>query len=221
MRLLAVALLSLATTQTYPAPFPREGATNVLENARVVAWRVDWVKARPTAMHEHKRDLVGVVLEPGQTRITLPNGTQTVGPKTVRAAVSFQPRGVIHREEAMLDGARNMTVELKDEKVAARPANTSAPEGWPRDGARLVLENDRVAVWDYTYVPGRVVPLHIHNRDSVVVPIDPGELTVRFRGGDVRKTTLVPGQAMFFSGADAHTEEVASGTPRVIVIELK
>src|SRR5262245_30606031 len=221
MRLALAAVLALVAVQSYPSPFPREGVTKVLENARVVAWRVDWIKNKPTMMHEHKLDLVGVVLERGQTKITVPNGTVTTNPPTVRGAATFQARGVIHIEEALLDNARNLTVELKDEKVPARTPNTSAPEGFPREGAKLVVENGRVAVWDYTYVPGRVVPLHIHNRDAVVVPIDPGELRVQFRNGETRITKLVPGEALFFSGADAHTEEVAVGTPRVIAIELK
>jgi quercetin dioxygenase-like cupin family protein len=112
-------------------------------------------------------------------------------------------------------------VELKDEKVPARTPNTSAPEGFPREGARLVVENERVAVWDYTYIAGRTVPLHIHNRDAVVVPVDPGEIRVQFRNGETRVTKLVPGEALFFSGADAHSEEVSVGSPRVIAIELK
>jgi len=221
MKLALAAVIALFTIQTYPPPFPRDGVTKVLENARVVAWRVDWAKGRPTAMHEHKLDLVGVVLERGQTRITVPNGTVTVGQPTVRGAATFQTRGVTHSEEAMLDNARNLTVELKDEKIAARTPNTSAPEGFPREGARLVVENERVAVWDYTYVPGRAVPLHIHNRDAVVIPVDPGEIRVQFRNGETRTTKLVPGEALFFSGADAHSEEVSVGTPRVIAIELK
>jgi hypothetical protein len=221
MKLALAALLAFVTVQTYPPPFPRDGVTKVLDNARVVAWRVDWIKGRPTATHEHKLDLVGVVLEGGQTRITLPNGTVTVGQPTVRGAATFQARGVIHGEEAMLDNARNLTVELKDEKVPARTPNTSAPEGFPREGAKLVVENARVAVWDYTYVRGRIVPLHIHNRDAVVVPVDPGEIRVQFRNGETRVTKLVPGEALFFSGADAHSEEVTVGSPRVIAIELK
>ena len=219
---LAIGLaLSLFAIQVYPPPFPRDGVTKVLENARVVAWRVDWIRNKPTLMHEHKLDLVGVVLESGQTKITVPDGTVTTNPPTVRGAATFQARGVIHIEEALLDKARNMTVELKDEKVAAGTPNTSAPEGFPREGARLVVENNRVAVWDYTYLPGRIVPLHIHNRDAVVVPVDPGEIRVQFRNGETRITKLVPGEALFFSGADAHSEEVTVGTPRVIAIELK
>jgi quercetin dioxygenase-like cupin family protein len=221
MKLVLAAVVALLTTQTYPPPFPREGVTKVLENARVVAWRVDWTRGRPTAMHEHKLDLVGVVLESGQTKITVPNGTVTTGPQTVRGAATFQARGVTHIEEALIDKARNLTVELKDEPIAARAHNASAPEGFPREGARLVFENARVAVWDYTYVPGRVVPLHIHNRDAVVVPVDPGEVRVQFRNGETRITRLVPGEALFFSGADAHSEEATVGSPRVIAIELK
>ena len=221
MKLVLAAALALVALQTYPPPFPREGVTKVLENARVVAWRVDWIKGRPTAMHEHKLDLVGIVLESGQTRISLPNGTVTIGPPSVRGAATFQARGVTHVEEAMLDTGRNIAVELKDEPAPPRTPNTSAPEGFPREGARVIVENARVAVWDYTYLPGRTVPLHIHNRDAVVVPIDAGEIRVQFRNGETRTTKLVPGEVLFFSGADAHSEEASVGSPRVIAIELK
>ena len=221
MKLALAAVVALFTFQNYPRRFHAR--------ARRKSWRTraSWrggsigPKDRPTAMHEHKLDLVGVVLESGQTRVTIPGGTVAVGPQTVRGAATFQVRGVTHSEEAMLDSSRNLTVELKDEKVSARTPNTSAPEGFPREGAKLVVENERVAVWDYTYVPGRIVPLHIHNRDAVVVPVDAGELRVQFRNGETRITKLVPGEALFFSGADAHTEEVSIGTPRVIAIELK
>ena len=221
MKPVLLAVVALLTFQSYPPPFPREGVTKLLENDRVVAWRVDWSKGRPTPMHEHKLDLVGVVLEGGQTKITLPNGTVQTGQVSTRGTAAFQPRGVIHIEEALLDTGRNVAIELKDAAIAPRARNTSAPEGFPREGARLVVENERVAVWDYTYVAGRVVPLHIHNRDTVVVPVDAGELRVQFRNGEVRTTKLVPGEALYFSGADAHTEEVSVGTPRVIAIELK
>jgi hypothetical protein len=221
MKLALVSIVAFLAAQSYPPPFPRDGVTKLFENDRVVAWRVDWIKGKPTAMHEHRLDLVGVVLEGGQTKITLPNGTVQTGPVSTPGAAAFQARGVIHVEEALLATGRNVAVELKDAPRPVRAPNTSAPEGFPREGARLVVENDRVVVWDYAYVSGRLVPLHIHNRDTVVVPVDAGELRVQFRNGEVRTTKLVPGEVLYFSGADAHTEEVSAGTPRVIAIELK
>jgi hypothetical protein len=133
----------------------------------------------------------------------------------------FQPRGVIHIEELVGDTARSIAIELKDGPVAARPRNTSASEGFPREGARLVVENERVALWDYTWRADRPVGLHVHNRDTVLVPVSAGEIRVQFRNGETRISRLVPGEVMYFSGADAHSEEAIAGSPRAIVVELK
>jgi hypothetical protein len=78
-----------------------------------------------------------------------------------------------------------------------------------------------VALWDYTWQPDRPVALHIHNRETVLVPVTPGEIRVEFQNGETRISRLVPGEAMFFSGAAAHREQAIVGSPRAIVVELK
>jgi hypothetical protein len=221
MKFTAVFAVALLALQAYPPPFPREGVTKLLENARVVVWRTDWVKGRPTAMHEHMKDLVGVVLEGGHVRVTLPDGTVVPGQPTEKGRATFQARGVIHREESVADGGRNIAIELASEPAPARARDTSATEAFPRDGARMVLENDRVAVWDYQWLSTRPVGLHVHNRDTVLVPIDSGEVRVTFRSGEVRVTRFVPGEVLFYSQAEPHSEVAITGSPRAIVVELK
>jgi hypothetical protein len=221
MKLAAVSTAIVFALQAYPPPFPRDGVTKVLENERVVAWQVQWSKGRPTAMHEHVLDLVGVVLEPGQVKVTFPDGSVNQGTLSQPAAASFMPRGMIHQEESVVDGGRTIAIELKAFSPPAPARNTTAAEAFPRDGARQLIDNNRVVVWDYQWVPGRPVSLHVHNRDTLLVPVENGEVTVRFRNGETRISRLVRGEVLFFSGADAHSEEATAGSPRAIVVELK
>jgi hypothetical protein len=216
----AVAMLALQLP-SYPAPFPREGSTKVLDNGRVVVWRQEWVPNRPTPMHEHAMDLVGVVLADGQVKVSFPDGAERVSPPYRPGDVIFQPRGMIHIEDSVGLRGLSMAIEIKNEAVPVREANRSAAEAFPREGARLVVDNARVAIWDYQWLPGRPVGLHIHNRDTVMVPVEAGDVRVEFRNGDVRTSRLVVGEALFFSGADAHREAASVGAPRAIVVELK
>jgi quercetin dioxygenase-like cupin family protein len=172
-------------------------------------------------MHEHRLDLVGIAVEGGQVRVTLPDGAAQTGQPTRPGDVVFLRRGVIHVEESVADGGVSVAIELRDAPASARPADTSAPEAFPREGARLVLENDRAAIWDYQWVPGRAVARHVHTRDTVLVPIVAGEVRVQFRSGETRLSRLVPGEALFFSEAEAHREEASAGSPRAILVELK
>jgi quercetin dioxygenase-like cupin family protein len=220
MRLSVLTAAAVLAIQTFPPPFPREGTTKLFENERVVAWRLDWIGGTPTPMHEHAMDLVAVVLAGGRTRLTSRDGTVQTRDLGAGDAL-FQPRGVIHIEELVANEAQSIAIELKDGPARVSAPNTSAPEGFPRDGARLVLDNARVALWDYTWLTDRPVGLHIHNRDTVLVPVTAGEIRVQFRNGETRISRLVPGEVMFFSGAEAHSEQAIAGSPRAIVVELK
>ena len=76
--LLSVALLAIdLAAQTLPPPFPRPGATQLLDNERVTVWDVVWPKGQPTARHRHPYALAGVYLEPGDRVITAPAKGET------------------------------------------------------------------------------------------------------------------------------------------------
>ena len=112
-------LVSMAF-QAYPPAFPREGSTKVFENERVIVWDHRWMKGRPTPMHKHVLDLVGVVLEPGQAKLTLPDGSSQVGQPSRIGQVAFQPTGVIHIEESLAETSRVIGIELKKSSGAGR-----------------------------------------------------------------------------------------------------
>ena len=216
-------ILTLVLAQAYPPPFPREGATKLIENERVVVWEVEWQKGRKTAMHEHKLDLVGVFLADGQTRIVQPDGTSRVSEHSPLGEVTFGARGVIHSEEGVSETPRRaILVELKDAHVEPVEPRPGTPVAFPREGARKLLENDRLLVWGYEWTPGTRIPVHFHDKDVVVVWLAPGKLRSMPVDGEPTVSTRRFGEVTFNPRNRVHSEESIEGTsPRQVIIELK
>jgi quercetin dioxygenase-like cupin family protein len=219
---LALAALLIAAPQDYPPPFPREGAAKIFENESVVVWDVTWKAGVPTPMHQHRLEVVGVTLVPGTVRVTLPDGTTRVGDLDEVGAVSAGGKGLIHREEGTGAVARRaILIELKEARKTPLPPVEGVPPAWPREGATKVLENDRVVVWDYEFRVGRAIPLHFHDKDTVVVELAPGVTRSVPKDGAPQETTWEGLRARFAPRGRIHSEEAVSGAPRAIAIEIK
>jgi hypothetical protein len=225
MLVCAVAAAAVSAQSTYPPPYPREGITLAFENARVYVWTgVAGIKDRPTEMHRHVYDLAGVFLDDGgMQKNTGPDGsiTRSTTP-THRGDAVFRRKGATHIEEWLQDGIRVVAVELKD--VASQPAPAGAPSlsvSFPREGATMRQESDRVVLWEYQWQPGRKVPLHVQNRDAVIVPLESGRLQLTPEHGQPRTVTLTFGGAAFIARGESFSEEATEGAPKAIVIELK
>jgi hypothetical protein len=102
----------------------------------------------------------------------------------------FLPKGITHREEA--NGKPGdperlaIMIDLKDVPASTAPLATAVPPAFPRDGARNVLENARIRMWDYTWpvdAPAREVQ---YAADAVEVVVTGGTLVNR--GADGRDT---------------------------------
>lgn len=223
MGLVAAAILMLQKSD-YPPPYPRPGATLVLENERVKIWDVTWQKGVATPMHEHRVDLVGVTLAGGRVKATFPDGTSRTNDGDARGDVSFGGRGLLHQEEGVSDNERRaILVELKDVAVDAPkpPPGTHPAPAWPRDGSEKILENDRVVVWEYEFREDREIPTHFHDKDTVVVELGAGVTRSVPVEGQPSESTWVGDRARFSPKGRLHREEWVSGSPHSIVIELK
>lgn len=221
MRALAllVAAVSAAALQSYPPAFPREDATKIFENERVVIWDVRWIKGKPSPMHEHRLPLARVFIRPGPVEVTLPDGSSRIAPPTV---VSFQERGLVHMEEGQSDPPRHgFIIELKDHRPPPLAPKPGMPPTFPAEGAAKLLENDRVIIWDFRFDPAKPVPAHYHDKDSVVVTMASGKIRSTPPGGQPEIVTLTFGEARFRPRDRAHTEEVVEGSPRTVIVELK
>lgn len=102
-------------------------------------------------------------------------------------------------------------------------AQSSYPPPFPRDGAKKIFENERVAIWDVTWIKGRRTPMHRHSAPIVGVILEPG--AVRSILPD-KTSRLNPsgkvGQALYAEADVTHAEEGVSAAPaRAILVELK
>ncbi len=155
LRSLVLAFLTgLLQAQTYPLPFPREGARKLFENARVELWDVVWPKGQPSPMHQHPFDQISVTLTGGAVRVTRLDGTSTVNHSEL-GSVTPTAKGTIHIEEGLSDIPQHkIMVELKPSAAPAIPIKAGVPGAFPREGAIKVFEDNRVIAWDTRGGPG-------------------------------------------------------------------
>ena len=112
-------------------------------------------------------------------------------------------------------------IELKDHQVAPLRNTSGYPGAFPRPGAKKVLENARVVVWDYSWAPGVPTPMHFHDKDVVVVYLEDGALKSTTPDGQSVVNEHFFGFTKFNARDRAHTEELVKGKARAIIVELK
>ncbi len=92
--------------------FPREGATDAIDNARVRVWDYTWDPNKPVAKHVHDKDSVEVFVAAGTLLTKLADGSENS--KTVAYGdARFVPRGQVDTEEAVTGSPRAFIIELK------------------------------------------------------------------------------------------------------------
>ena len=219
--LASLILLLHGVIQDLPHAFPRPGATQLIDNARITAWDVTWPKNQSSGMHRHLYDYVGIELNDSVTKVTGPDGqARTV--KLTRATAYFLPKGNTHMEEGIGDVPRHaVLVDLKDPPSPSYPNNTGFPPAFPREGARKILENSRVIIWDYAWTAGKPTPMHFHDKDVFLVFLDGGELKSTTPDGQATVRTIGTNESQFNPGNRAHREEMTKGAVRAIIVELK
>ena len=101
-----------------------------------------------------------------------------------------------------------------------QPAQTF-PQPFDRDGATKVLENDRVIVWDVSWLP-IAYPTHRHLYDYAGVYYTNGDRVVVSPQGQRSPTHSTAWDHFFFRRGVTHSEEgVGTDTLRAIFLELK
>jgi hypothetical protein len=225
-RFLAAALLLCAAAlpaqqQDLPPPFPRTNATKLLETDRINVWDIVWPNGQPTALHRHIYDQVGTYYARGGRLITATDGTERRGMTEV-GSLSTTRRGTTHMEEGTTDPPlRAVFIELKkDTPLGASPASVGEP-AFPRDAAKQVLDTDRVAAWDYTWVPGGQALRYRAPLDTVIVWLEEGSLRVTGGNQAASSIEVKPGTMRYLARGADETLEITSGSPRTLFFQLK
>jgi quercetin dioxygenase-like cupin family protein len=88
-------------------------------------------------------------------------------------------------------------------------------------GSRLIFENERVKVWEFTLAPGETIETHRHERDYFFYPIEGGTLEVTRESGVVQ-ATLEPGKIYYRAKGDSHAaRNIGPERYHEILVELK
>ena len=95
------------------------------------------------------------------------------------------------------------------------------PLAFPRDGAKKVMQTDRVIVWDYTWTPNKPTPMHFHDKDVVVVFMAEGQLNSTTADGKTTPQQISYGLTRFNARDRIHSEELVKGAARAVIFELK
>lgn len=224
--LVCCGVVMVAQDPEYPHAFPRQGVKKLLENEHVTVWEVNWLKGIPQPIHRHCCDMAGVYLRYGFINVMTPDGKVTPSKPFDVPRPYFQKAGITHREEAVggPDDPERLAimVDLKERAPGARTLTLSDTEpAFPREGAKDVLDNPRVRMWDYTFDAKKPTGQHVHEHDSVEVFVTGGTLRFQPADGKAETRTFSPGDARFVPRGRADAEEALAGSPRVITIELK
>lgn len=79
-----------AVAQKYPPQFPREGATKLFENDRIIVWE-QVGRPRNAFVHRHVRDTIVFGLEPGRVLTQGPDGKVNDGSAERSSTTTIRP----------------------------------------------------------------------------------------------------------------------------------
>jgi hypothetical protein len=116
---------------------------------------------------------------------------------------------------------RSMVIDLKDHTVAPLANKSGYPAAFPRPGAKKILENDRVVVWDYSWTTGVPTAMHFHDKDAIVVYLEDGDLKSTTPDGQAVVNPYTAGTVRFNARDRSHTEVLIRGKQHAIITELK
>lgn len=217
----------METEVEFDHAFPREGVTQLFDNERVTAWRVNWIKDIEQPYHKHRYDMAGVYLRWGPIRVTRIDGTYspTSEPFPIPRPY-FQLKDILHKEEMIgfpAESPERLAIMFDLKEVSKAPVQPAAgmPLAFPRAGAEAAIDNHRVTEWVHSWNQGESIPLHLHDKDSVQVFFEGGTIQFTNAAGAIETQTFANGDTRFIPAGTIDAEVATSGTPRAVTIELK
>lgn len=196
-------------------PALAQGTAPLIDNARVTVRDVVLQPGAPGPVISHAGDYVILYFEGGRIRsadgktATRPSGGAMFG------------HGGSTSDTALDKPAHEIVVELKDAPSNTVPNTTGLPPAFPREGSKLILENDRIRVWNYAWHPGKPTPMHFHNTEVVVAYRGNGDVSSTTPDGKTTVNHRKAGDIVFNVANRSHSEALVEGEQSGIMLELK
>ena len=202
-----------------PAAPAADGTRQIVDGPRVTISEVTWKKGQRSPA-QYNEDTLVVPLTPVALKVSGADGkatTVTLKPGDVK----LWQKGTRQTEEAESDG-RAIVARFKDAPSPAYKNESGHGPAFPRPAVKKLLDNDRIVVWDYTWVQGKPTPVHFHDKDLMIVYLADGAIRSVSPDGKATQNEFKFGEARFNPGNRAHYEEYVRGDgPRAIITELK
>lgn len=112
-------------------------------------------------------------------------------------------------------------IELKEAPASTDPIPTTAPAAFPRGGAKNVLANERIRVWDVAWAPGEPAREVRYAHDAVEVVVAGGTLVARGPAGREIACLVAPKDARDVERGTIEAVRASAGAPRTITVEIK
>ena len=176
-------------------------AQRLIENDRVIAWRL--APGERTEPLVPARRLKGVLVTLADGAVRVVDDVNTVQLRDAGPASSV------------------VLIAIKDGSRDGLETPRGIVPAFPREGARRLVENERVRVWLVAWTEGFKTPPHFHDKDVVAVYLDAGTVRSIALNGETTATPRVAGDTVFIPRGRAHVEECIEGPRRDIIIELK
>lgn len=193
-------------------------AAPVIDNARVTVWDVRLAPGEDAPPTPREFDTVTVFLEGGTIRTKHADGTVTTEIRNFGDAV-FTPKG--SGAVDMSDHAHEVVIALKGAPAGPDPGPDGIPNAFPRAGSEKIFENDRVLVSRFSWTPGVPVPMHHHDKDTVMAFRYDGPIRSTGLDGKSEILDFRKDQIMFSKKGRNHSELLASAQQSAVMTELK
>ncbi len=89
-------------------------------------------------------------------------------------------------------------------------------------GTKLVFENERVKVWEFTLAPGEAIGAHTHHYPYFFYAIEGSTLEVTLAPGRIDRVTLEEGKVYYREKGDTHgAKNIGPARYHEVLVELK
>jgi len=164
-------------------------------------------------------DTVTLILEGGAIA-TAKGGASTTAVHDFGDAI-FTPKGSDAVDTAVNGPVHEVVIALKGGQAPSSPSPPGMPNAFPRDGAVKMFENDRAIAWKFSWVPGVAVPMHHHDKDTVMVFRYDGPIRSTNPKGEVSILPFGKNEIRFSPAGNTHTELLAGERQSAADLELK
>jgi hypothetical protein len=192
-----------------------------IDNGRVLVWRLQLKKGETGPYTPKDLDTVVMFLKGGRIRSEGPDGHHRLDTRNPGDAIWVRRGSPVRDTPVSAGPVEEVVVALKDAPVEPLVNSSGLPTAFPRPGSRKILENSRVIVWQYSWVPGRPSPMHFHDKDVVVAYREEGSLQSVSPTGERTVNAHHPGEIRFNTRNRSHSEQLLSGRQSAVMVELK